>query len=124
MEEDVELKFGKGLLSGYLSAVLGIVSLCGVLCFRFPQLLTSEEFRAAYPVDFVRTTLFITLMIAYIMGIISYVLNQTKTLVWIGICSAFTASLLGGSRSKPTIQPPIRWACRRLSVPSRSGGSS
>jgi sterol desaturase/sphingolipid hydroxylase (fatty acid hydroxylase superfamily) len=98
MEEDVELKFGKGLLSGYLSVVLGIASLCGVLCFRFPQLLTSEEFRAAYTVDFVRTTLFITLVIAYIMGIISYVLNQTKTLVWIGICSAFTASLLGGSR--------------------------
>ena len=31
-----------------LRAGLGFLSLCGVLCFRFPELLTAEEFRAAY----------------------------------------------------------------------------
>ena len=40
--EDVELRFGRGLISGYISALLGFLSLCGVLCFRFPDLLTSE----------------------------------------------------------------------------------
>lgn len=97
-KEDVELSFGQGLISGYLSALLGFLALCGVLCFRFPALLTSEEFRAAYTQDFVRSLLFWALVVAYFAGIISYVLNKSKRLAWIGIGTAFLASLLGGSR--------------------------
>ncbi|MBT4224825.1 MAG: sterol desaturase family protein [Opitutae bacterium] len=98
MKEDVELKFGKGLVSGYSSAVLGVLSLCGVLCFRFPSLLTSEQFRAVYTQDFVSDLLFWTLVAAYVLGIVSYALNHSKVLAWIGIGTAFAASLLGGSR--------------------------
>jgi len=98
LRDDVELRIGKGLISGYGSALLGGLSLCGVLCFRFPAILTSEQFRAAYTQEFVRTLLFWTLVAAYVSGIISYALNQSKVLAWIGIGSAFAASLLGGSR--------------------------
>ncbi|MGB0582003.1 MAG: sterol desaturase family protein [Limisphaerales bacterium] len=96
--EDVELKFGKGIISGSVSALLGMLSLCGVLCFLFPEQLTSQEFRKAYSEDFARTLLFWCLVTAYFLGIISYVLNQSKTLAWFGIGTAFLASLLGGSR--------------------------
>lgn len=96
--EDVELRFGRGLISGYISALLGFLSLCGVLCFRFPDLLTSEQFRAAYSQDFVRTLLFWSLVVAYFSGVISYVLNHSKKLAWFGIGTALLASLLGGSR--------------------------
>ena len=34
--DEVELKLGKGQISGWISATLGILSLCGVLCFLFP----------------------------------------------------------------------------------------
>ncbi len=98
MKEDVALKFGKGQISGIISAMLGILGLCGVLCFRFPDVFTSEQFRAAYTQDFARNLLFWGLITAYIMGIISYALNQSKVLAWIGIGTAFLASLLGGSR--------------------------
>ncbi len=98
MKEEVELKWGKGMVSGYLSALLGIVSLCGVLAFRFPRLLTSEQFRNAYNEDFARTLLFWCLVVAYFSGIVSYVLNQSRRLAWTGIGTAFLASLLGGSR--------------------------
>ena len=101
--EDVTLTLGKGLISGYVSAILGILSLCGVLCFRYPELLTSEQFRAAYTQDFVRTLLFWALVVAYFAGIISYVLNCSKRLAWIGIGTALCSSILGGSRIK--IQP-------------------
>lgn len=100
MKEEVELKVGKGLISGYISATLGIISLCGVLCFRFPQLLTSEQFRVAYTEEFVRYGLFCVLVVAYCSGIVSYILNQSKVLAWTGISTAFAASLLGGSRLK------------------------
>jgi len=103
MQEEVELKFGKGLISGYISAILGLLSLCGVLCFLFPQQLVSEQFRAAYSLNFARNLLFWGLVIAYFTGIVSYALSHSKVLAWVGIGSAFTASLLGGSRIN--IQP-------------------
>ena len=98
-----EVKFGQGIISGYLSAGLGILSLCGVLCFLFPDMLTSEEFRKTYSVQFARTLLLIGLVIAYFMGIVSYALNRSKLLAWIGIGTSLLASLLGGSRIE--VQP-------------------
>ncbi len=98
MKEDMELKFGRGQISGWLSALLGVLSLCGVIAFRFPEWFTSEEFRRTYSVEFARTLLFVALAAAYLLGITSYVLNQSKKLAWIGIGASFAASLLGGSR--------------------------
>jgi len=98
MQEESELKFGKGLISGYASALLGILGLCGVICFRYPEIFTSEQFRTAYTQDFSRYLLLVVLVLAYFLGIISYVLNKSKSLAWIGIATALTASLLGGSR--------------------------
>lgn len=102
MNEEVELKFGKGLISGYISAILGVLGFCGVLAFRFPTLLTSEQFRAAYNQEFARNLLFWVLVLAYFTGIISYALNQSKFLAWLGIGSALLASIAGGSRVEIT----------------------
>jgi hypothetical protein len=38
----------------YASAFLGLSAVVGVLCFHFPQLLTSKEFREVYTEDFAR----------------------------------------------------------------------
>lgn len=98
MDQEPEFEIGKGRISGYASAALGVLSLCGVLCFRFPDLLTSEQFRAAYSTEFARRLLFGSLLTAYFMGIVSYALNRSKAPAWIGIGSALLASLLGGAR--------------------------
>ena len=97
-KEDQALRWGEGFISGYLSALLGLLSLFGVLCFRFPSLLTSEQFRAAYTQEALRSILFWALLAAYFSGIISYALNRSKCLSWIGIGSSLLASILGGSR--------------------------
>jgi lathosterol oxidase len=103
VSDAVEFKLGKGQISGYLSAGLGILSLCGVICFLFPRLLTSEQFRATYSVEFARWTLLTGLIAAYFLGIVSYVLNYSKRIAWIGIGTSLLASLLGGSRIE--VQP-------------------
>lgn len=103
MSDEVRFVWWRGQISGYLSAMLGSLSLCGVLCFLFPQQLTSEEFRAAYSVDFARTLLFVSLVVAYVMGVLSYALNQSKKLAWIGIGTSLLASVLGGARVE--VQP-------------------
>ena len=101
--EEVELRYGRGTISGWLSATLGILALCGTLCFLFPALLTSEEFRKTYSTGFVRGLLFWSLVSAYVLGVISYVLNHSKLLAWVGIGTALIASILGGSRIE--VQP-------------------
>ena len=98
MRDTDEFAFGKGRISGFASAALGVLSLCGVLCFRFPALLTSEQVRAAYTTEFARRLLFGSLLAAYTLGVVSYALNRSKRAAWIGIGSALLASLLGGAR--------------------------
>lgn len=93
-----EFKAENGWISGYASAVLGVLSLCGVLCFLFPGQLTSEQFRAGYSADFARRVLFVSLLAAYVLGVVSYALNKSKRPAWTGIGAALLASLLGGSR--------------------------
>lgn len=97
MSDEIKLEFGKGLISGYISALLGILSLMGVICFYYPSMLTSEQFRAVYSTDVVRWILFFSLIIAYFMGVISFVLNRSKKLALVGILTAFVATLAGGS---------------------------
>ena len=48
------LKFGEGTISGYLSVALGVLSVLGVLCFRFPDLLTTPSLRTGYDVEKLR----------------------------------------------------------------------
>ena len=47
-------RFGEGKISGWISVVLGALSVLGVLCFRFPDYLTTPQLRAAYRVDEMR----------------------------------------------------------------------
>ena len=37
--------------SGYLAITLGVLSVLGVLCFRFPDLLTTPELRQGYDIE-------------------------------------------------------------------------
>lgn len=52
----------------HLSAGLGLCALLGVLCFHFPQLLTSREFRAVYDEQFARQLLLAGLVAAFVLG--------------------------------------------------------
>ena len=51
-------RFGEGRISGYLSALFGISALLGVLCFIFPEWLTTKELRESlYTFKFARNLL-------------------------------------------------------------------
>ena len=93
---DREFVFGEGRISGYLSAILGICSLLGVLCFLYPELLTTAEMRAAlYSFTFARNLLWFGIIVAFLMGIVSFILNPQKRLAATGFVTAFVAVLLG-----------------------------
>ncbi|MDN5744049.1 MAG: sterol desaturase family protein [Nocardioidaceae bacterium] len=85
------------LLAAAAAAVLGLGSLLAVLCFHFPELLTSQEFRAVYSEGFARRLLLICLSFAFIAGTFAILRDQHKRLAFIGVASATLAVVAGGS---------------------------
>ena len=89
---------GSGWVSGVLSAALGFVGLGAVLCFRFPEFLTTPDARALYPVPYVRALLHVVLVLAFGLGALSLSLRRNKALGTAGVVATLVAALLGGSR--------------------------
>jgi sterol desaturase/sphingolipid hydroxylase (fatty acid hydroxylase superfamily) len=81
----------------HMSAGLGILSLMGVLCFHFPDLLTSKEFRAAYSETLARNLLLIGLIAAFAMGTLAILRDRNRRIALTGVVSAALAVLLGGA---------------------------
>src|SRR6059058_3638856 len=89
--------FGTGWWSGILSAFFGFLSFGGVLCLHFPQLLTSPELRPHYPMHVMRVLIESLIVGALVLGVISSIMRQKKTLAFTGLLLATAATALGGS---------------------------
>ena len=81
----------------HISAGLGLCALLGVLCFHFPELLTSREFRATYTEDFARRLLLVGLVAAFVLGTASILRGRDRRVAMVGVGSAALAVLLGGA---------------------------
>lgn len=81
----------------YLSAALGLLALFGVLCFHFPELLTSRDFRAVYTEQFARQLLLVGLIAAFFLGTVAILRNRNRRVALLGVGSAGLAVLLGGA---------------------------
>lgn len=92
-----EFRMGEGRISGVLSLVLGGLSLLAVLCFRYPELLTTPELRALYPVAILRELLFVSLLLSLGLGLVSFVLAGRRSLGAAGLLLTAIAIALGGA---------------------------
>ncbi|MEG8064834.1 sterol desaturase family protein [Xanthomonas hortorum pv. gardneri] len=81
----------------HASALLGVLSLMGVVCFHFPDLLTSREFRAAYNEQFARHLLLVGLVAAFLLGTFTILRDRNKRIAMVGVGSATLAVLFGGT---------------------------
>ncbi|ABC28454.1 Sterol desaturase [Hahella chejuensis KCTC 2396] len=90
-------KFGQGRISGYISATLGILSFLAILCFHFPEYLTTQELRQVYTEQFARTLLLVALCASFILGLLSFLLNQQKRLSMTGVLFSTAAVVAGGA---------------------------
>jgi len=95
-------RFGSGWISGTLSVAGGALGGGGVLCLLFPDVLTTPEARALYPMGAVRALIFALLVIGFVLGALSIVLRRRKTLGLTGLALATVATLLGGSEVQIT----------------------
>ena len=81
----------------HISAGLGLSALLGVLCFHFPELLTSRDFRAVYSETFARQLLLFGLVAAFVTGTIAILRGRDRRIAMLGVGSAALAVLLGGA---------------------------
>ncbi len=87
---------GQGFFSGYLSVFLASLALAGVLCFHFPEQLTTPEFREVYTGTFMKTLLVSTLIASMFFALISFVLSQSKQRAVFALVLCTTAVIIGG----------------------------
>ena len=81
----------------HISAGLGLSALLGVLCFHFPELLTSRDFRAVYSETFARQLLLFGLVAAFASGTFAILRGRDRRVAMVGVGSAALAVLLGGA---------------------------
>ena len=88
--------FGTGWISGGVAITLSLIGLGGVLCFIFPEQLTSPYVRDAVPLPVLRALLQFVLVAAFVMALVSLILRKRKILGGIALTVAATAVALGG----------------------------
>src|SRR4249919_822680 len=81
----------------FISAGLGVSALLGVLCFHFPELLTSREFRQTYEEGFARQLLLFGLMASFVLGTVAILRGTDRRVAMIGVCTSALAVLGGGA---------------------------
>ena len=90
------LVIGEGRISGYLSIALGALSVLGVLCFMFPDILTTPSLRAGYDLRVLRWLLGAGMVFSAGFGLATFILNRQKRLGALGIALTGLALYAGG----------------------------
>jgi sterol desaturase/sphingolipid hydroxylase (fatty acid hydroxylase superfamily) len=92
-----EFRLGEGKISGVIAVLLGGLSCLGVLCFHYPEYLTTPALRAEYSVPVLRNILQLAIVLALASGAISVYLNRRAWLGPTGLTLGALALLAGGS---------------------------
>ncbi|MBL4668402.1 MAG: sterol desaturase family protein [Flavobacteriales bacterium] len=94
--EPTRLKIGEGIISGYVSIFLAILSLLGILCFKFPEYLTTSDLRNVYSPKMVETLMLFSIISSFGFALLSFYLSNKKKHAVIAMTLCFSAILLGG----------------------------
>ena len=96
-QESKKAILGEGLISGYLSIFFSLLSLGAVICFLFPEYLTTAEFRINYPIGVFRWMIFGGLVFSFLFAFLSLLLSKRAKFAFIGMSVSVIAIVLGGS---------------------------
>ncbi len=97
MDKNVQtFKFGKGKISGYASIFLGALSVFGVICFKFPEWLTTPQFRDVYTAASMKVVLTAVIIASLFFAVLSFMLSEKKNWALYGIVLCTIAIVMGG----------------------------
>ena len=86
----------EGKISGYVACFLGALSCLAVLCYQYPEYLTTAELRAAYDATLLQVVLKYAMFISLGFGLLTFILQKNRRLGAIGVLLTLTAFALGG----------------------------
>jgi len=94
--KNIRLKFGEGKISGYSSIFLGLLSFLGVICFKYPEWLTTPEFREVYTGESMKVLLTSVIIASFFFAVLSFILSNEKKWALIGILVCTASIIIGG----------------------------
>jgi sterol desaturase/sphingolipid hydroxylase (fatty acid hydroxylase superfamily) len=89
------LKIGTGQISGYISIFLGILALLGVFCFRYPEKLTTPEFREIYTKESMEALMLIGVIASFFFAVLSLILGKKIKYAFPGFLITSIAIMIG-----------------------------
>ena len=96
------IKIGEGFISGYISVFLGILSFLAVLCFKYPEWLTTPEFREVYTGESMKMLLTAVIIASFFFAVLSFILSKQKKWALYGILICTATIVLGGFNVSPS----------------------
>ncbi len=109
MNKPKRLKVGEGIISGYISIFLSILALGGMLCFRFPERLTTPEFRDVYTGDSMAILIASVVIGSFFFALLSLVLSKRYRWALIGASLSGIAVLLGAFGMEGRAVEKVSW---------------
>jgi sterol desaturase/sphingolipid hydroxylase (fatty acid hydroxylase superfamily) len=109
MGQRERLKVGEGQISGYISIFLSIVALLGIFCFRYPEQLTTPEFREIYTEESMEILMAAGIIAAFFFALLSILLSKKFTLALMGSGIAGIAILLGAFTVQGRSVEKVSW---------------
>ncbi len=108
--QNKRMRVGEGRISGAVSIFLGALSLISILCFKFPEQLTTAEFREIYSAEMAEMLMFGGIIATFLFALISMLFSKTKKNAVIGIVLAVLAIALGGFTVEGRAVEKMNWS--------------
>lgn len=89
-------QIGSGILSGYIALFLALMSVFAVLCFHFPEILTTPEFRNIYTGESMRALLVGSIILSVLLAGVSIALKLKNKVAMYALICATLSILIGG----------------------------
>ena len=109
MSQRERLKIGEGQISGYISIFLAVLVLLGIFCFRYPEQLTTPEFREIYTKESMQILMAAGIIAAFFFALLSIILSKKFKLALLGSGIAGVAILLGAFTVQGRSVEKVSW---------------
>lgn len=108
--QNKRMKVGEGRISGAISIFLGSLSLIGILCFKFPEQLTTADFREIYSAEIVENLMLGAIIATFLFALVSILLNKNKKYAVVGVLLGVLAVALGGFTVEGRAVEKLSWS--------------
>ncbi|MEO8773892.1 MAG: sterol desaturase family protein [Gelidibacter sp.] len=108
--DNKRMRVGQGRISGAISVFLGSLSLGGILCFKFPEQLTTPEFRELYTPAMVENLLLGAIIATFLFALVSMLLSKNWKYAVIGIVLGVLTIGMGGFTVEGRAVEKLNWS--------------